>query len=217
MPLYDGKPNVYAVNIISIENIDKQIERQICTIPPLRAKKILAYKKIKDKHLSFAASILLCAVLGKDAAFAITEDSLGKPFIKDGPCFSLSHSGDWALLAVSQDSVGADIERCKAGRNIQGLVQRMHIKEQETALHCPSDFYKLWVLKESYVKMLGTGFQTALDSFCMRINENDAFVETDNSVQLRLYTELSGYSAAVCSKAGTEWPKHIQIPVLTFS
>ena len=81
----------------------------------------------------------------------IAKTPNGKPYFPDRPDvhFSLSHSATHVLCALSGEPVGADIEspRCISERAIAYFCS-----PEERSLFDPLD---LWVLKESYIKLIG--------------------------------------------------------------
>lgn len=83
----------------------------------------------------------------------------GKPFLKNGPHFSISHSRGYGAVAFSSEPVGLDMELVRAYH--QGLPQRIFSKGEMNWFRERSclrrDFFALWTLKESYYKYLGTG------------------------------------------------------------
>ncbi len=95
----------------------------------------------------------------------------GKPYFSENPAFqfSISHSHDWVVLAISNMPIGVDVER--RGVNKPQIVQRcFHQAEQEFFFSLPETaqsaaFYDMWVLKESAVKALGTGMHFPFRSF----------------------------------------------------
>jgi len=110
----------------------------------------------------------------------------GKPHLVDPPQdirFSLSHSGDQALLAIAlgQD-VGVDLE---AHRPIDAreLAQRYFApREIDALLRLPDAeqlpaFFRCWTRKEAFIKALGRGLSFPLDGF-------EVSVEEDGSAQL---------------------------------
>ncbi|MBR2986805.1 MAG: hypothetical protein IKC63_02170 [Clostridia bacterium] len=76
----------------------------------------------------------------------------GKPYLDGAPfCFNLSHSGDYAVCALSQTAVGVDIEKIvpislKVIRRFFGL-----------SVLSPVEQMRLWTRYESYGKMAGCG------------------------------------------------------------
>ncbi|WP_457512632.1 4'-phosphopantetheinyl transferase family protein [Streptomyces sp. TE33382] len=76
--------------------------------------------------------------------------------------FSLSHSGDLALLAFADAPVGVDVQTTgsvEAADEIRGV---LHPREEAELAACeervrPDAFARVWVRKEAYLKGLGTG------------------------------------------------------------
>ncbi|MBU0595324.1 4'-phosphopantetheinyl transferase superfamily protein [Candidatus Bipolaricaulota bacterium] len=86
--------------------------------------------------------------------------------------FSLSHSGDWALLAVTHGiDVGIDIERIRRGADVHRLAERFFtsletqqlLEHEERARR--DAFFRIWTCKEALIKALGLGVPSALGSF----------------------------------------------------
>ena len=127
----------------------------------------------------------------------------GKPALQDGPEFSLSHSGERVLCALSDEAVGADLQQMRpcnpalarrffTGAEVAWLEEQ---RERDQA------FSLLWSLKESYVKFLGSGIaETHLDSFTVRIMPDGRARIDGGSVKL-WYAVCGGYVMAVCSHA----------------
>ncbi|MCQ2547997.1 MAG: 4'-phosphopantetheinyl transferase superfamily protein [Clostridia bacterium] len=77
----------------------------------------------------------------------------GKPDFAKTYHFSVSHSGGYLALMVSDKPCGIDIELAKH-RNWEALAKRF-IKE--TSISSEAEFYRAWVSKEAYGKMTGRG------------------------------------------------------------
>nr|WP_255733360.1 4'-phosphopantetheinyl transferase superfamily protein [Ruegeria sp. Ofav3-42] len=114
---------------------------------------------------------ILGRYLGRDAnSIEFTYGTYGKPLLKDGPGFNLSHSGGRAVLAVcEQTDPGLDIEKI---RPIENAVARHHFSPAEYAKlsALPNSewlqgFFRCWTRKEAVLKMLGHGLHMPLDSF----------------------------------------------------
>ena len=79
----------------------------------------------------------------------------GKPALKYHPeiCFSLSHSGDYAICTIGDKPVGNDIERERDGR--LKVANRFFAKEELLWLYEAGEeeqtqrMFRLWTMKES--------------------------------------------------------------------
>ncbi|WP_353945441.1 4'-phosphopantetheinyl transferase superfamily protein [Streptomyces sp. HUAS MG91] len=95
----------------------------------------------------------------------------GRPALADpsGPHFSLSHSGDLALIALAPVPVGADVEELPSADATRDLAAVLHPRERAelAALGAPQErrvaLGRAWVRKEAYLKGLGTGLARAAD------------------------------------------------------
>ena len=127
----------------------------------------------------------------------------GKPYFPKNTDvhFSLSHTGTHVLCALACSPVGADIE---SPRHISERVMRFFCSPEELALFDPLD---LWVLKESYVKLLGE--TVALIRKTRFSMDNGRIIAPDESVISRLY-RIGNCHAAVSGK-GAEPPDSIEL------
>lgn len=96
-------------------------------------------------------------------ALEIRRTAHGKPFVRGGPCFSVTHSGGLAFCAVGATrALGIDVERLRPVPDMQKIVHRWfneaERREWESAQE-PSEatFFRLWTLKEAYLKAVGVG------------------------------------------------------------
>ncbi len=99
----------------------------------------------------------------------LKEAAGGKPYLPDAPHvhFSLSHSGDWALLACSDDcAVGVDIEALVDTRRITASLQHLSLcpNERTQLERLPvtqrsACFTRWWTAKEAVMKLCGLGLQ----------------------------------------------------------
>lgn len=149
-----------------------QREKALQMLPKVRRDKILHIKQEKDRLRSMMAGLLLEYTLreyglsGKNIVFLKNAD--GKPYLAEYPSFhyNLSHSGDYAAIAVSNQTVGIDIEYVRT--NQKRLVQRFFSKEECAMLEEEwSDlaFTRIWTRKESYIKAVGFGMRMPLAGF----------------------------------------------------
>lgn len=170
----------------------------------------------------FAASLLLEYAVSQQFPWvvhplAISIAEGGKPYLVSEPGihFSLSHSGNWAVCALSDHPVGVDIERCEPGRRdiASRFFHREEVRYLNTVLPSARDdaFYKLWTLKESFVKSTGRGLDLPLRSFWVDIHRmpprlDCAEVTGNYSLFLPEFADRD-YRLAVCvEQAGAEQP-----------
>ena len=104
---------------------------------------------------SLAARALLATLLkehyGEDLVGCIAADEKGRLYIHDRPDIfvSISHSKDAVAAAVSKKAIGIDIEHI---RPVSEKLQKRICKE---SLGTEDELFKIWTLKEAYVKASG--------------------------------------------------------------
>jgi phosphopantetheinyl transferase len=203
--LYNKKPVICGVGINTLV-FD---EKRMAAMPPLRAQNILSRRFLDDRKRSFAAGLLIEAVLGIQAAFCVRLHENGKPYIDGGPHFSVSHSGNWVILAVCEANVGCDIEFINAGHDT-GLVARraFRLEETEAVKGDIRMFYRVWTAKESYMKMTGA---LSISGFSVQLERGEGRVKGNPPASVRFFDQFDGYAAAVCSPAGIDWPHEVSI------
>ncbi len=134
-------------------------------IPEFRREKALRLRFHKDRVQSVAAFCLLCVALGfVPQSFRIA--SHGKPFLPDGPEFSLSHSRGCAAAAISRSPVGVDVETVRTAP--MEVCASVFTGNEQELLDSAGDvdrcFFALWTLKESCVKKAGVGLSLPLQN-----------------------------------------------------
>lgn len=88
----------------------------------------------------------------------------GKPYLRDSRIhFSLSHSHDQALIAVSTVApVGVDIEHTREFRSPRTLARRICSERELAWVETSGQLLRLWVRKEAFVKATGDGLTRPL-------------------------------------------------------
>jgi 4'-phosphopantetheinyl transferase len=155
------------------------LQRLAATLSPDEQSRAERYRigRIRDRFI--AGRGRLREILGAYHAqgpdcFSFEYGPQGKPSLAPptGLEFNLSHSANLAILGVSWgQTIGVDVERVDPHRDVQGILTRFFAPgEQEEFLAIAEDdqrsaFYRGWSRKEAFLKALGTGLATALDSF----------------------------------------------------
>ena len=140
----------------------------------------------------------------------------GKPELRDHRLqFNLSHSGDHALVAVSVQELGIDLEFMgKDNVDLDGLIDMVCHPSERAALNVldaaekSAQFYRLWTQKEAYCKTLGLGLQQSLPALYFQATANDAVrqVCADDTVTPHFVYKLpapDGYAASLCVPLAT--------------
>jgi len=130
----------------------------------------------------------------------------GKPYLdpdhhKSTIAFNLSHAGDFALIALSENTeVGIDIEYCNPDLNIHDLANLVLTPTEYQAVLSstqPVDkFFKHWVGKEALLKALGLGIGEHLQHFTLSLNEQGHY-----DIQLSDIKELNKIQCFACQLA----------------
>lgn len=215
---YFWTPRVYAADVSCLEDA-ALFDRFYAGLPSDRQEKITKYRFDRDKRLSLGAGILLKKALSDAGCKKVPELSYqkdGKPFFAALPDFhfNLSHSGRWVLCAVFSQEIGCDVE--KLGSCDPALAKRFfHPQEYEAILACPTQaekddlFFRLWTLKESYIKAVGRGLSMGLDSFCISISEDELSLQAQSSKPYTLFSlsVASDYRAACCVQGNSKQPE----------
>lgn len=141
--------------------------------------------------------------LGEPAeSFAIAPGPNGKPELAGRRLhFSVSHSGDRALLAFACDRpLGVDLEQVRAAPDLLEIARRYFAADEAAALAAVAApdraraFFALWTRKEACLKVDGEGVGSGL------ARPLDAF----RPVTVRDLDVAPGYCAAVAA-AGANW------------
>lgn len=161
---------------IFISNIkgykESEISYDYSLLPMVIQNEISKYKFAKDRHIRVVSRLMLKNQIledGRDINLLESwqRDHLNKPFIIDYYPFNISHSGEMCVLAISDETIGVDIEEMKE-TNLDMLVSALHEEEQKFILKSASSlrsFYHIWVKKEAFLKAVGIGVTNGLNHF----------------------------------------------------
>ncbi|MGX8693855.1 MAG: 4'-phosphopantetheinyl transferase family protein [Methanobrevibacter sp.] len=175
-----------------------------------RKDKIDFYRFEKDKKLSCGAYLLLKKLLSEKNISnpVFKSEKYGKTYISnhENVYFNLSHSGKMVLCAISDMEVGVDIEYIDDEIDLNIAKQYFYNREYESIMNAenrPDEFFKYWVLKESYMKYTGLGFHLKLDSFEIVV-EDDIKLKNDNgNLKFNLFN-IKNYKIGIASHYGVD-------------
>ena len=78
----------------------------------------------------------------------------GKPYVENGPFFSVSHTAEKLFIVFSKANIGLDAELLMRDINYAPILKKFPLPER-AEIACKEDFLRHWVVKESAVKYLG--------------------------------------------------------------
>ena len=135
-----------------------------------RKEKILSYQFENGRKESLGSVLMLQKVLSQNNLNPqnIKYGKNGKPEI-DGLHFNISHAENFVICSVSENPVGCDIEKIRSIKS--GFEKRFFTQNEVSYLDkFPGEeklkqFFRLWTMKESYMKFTGDGMKLALNRF----------------------------------------------------
>ena len=196
---------LYAAKIGNI--VDPQIHPEIMDgLSDARKEKILRYKMEHSRKQGLAAGLLLKYVLGSRGLSMedISYGQNGKPQIQE-LYFNLSHSKDIVICAVSDKNVGCDVEAIATVK--EGIAERFFTENENNYLKSfkaeekVSEFFRLWTIKESYMKLTGEGMSLPLQDFDVNMS-NPVKIYRNSELcpcHVKEY-EAEEYKIAVCAE-----------------
>ena len=209
----------YIINIRQLEE-ETVFQAVLPSVSSYRRQKIAALRNGKDRCRSLGASLALNAALQlyglNEGAMEFDLGDQGKPVLRDHPDlhFSLSHAGDYAICSMGAQEIGNDIERVRPGK--LRVADRFFAEEEKAWLYRAdlpeeqeSRMFRLWTIKESFLKVTGFGMSLPLRDFTVYMEDDGAVrlhhTLNDNIYYIKEYAlpavfrETTDYKISVCS------------------
>ncbi|KEJ04026.1 4'-phosphopantetheinyl transferase superfamily protein [Clostridium botulinum] len=206
------------MKIYAVKNFDINKEK-LCELSLLIDKekryKIEKFINKEDKIRTLIGEILVRVIINENLGITnnhitFEKNKYGKPCLKnyENFNFNISHSGDFIACVIDDKPVGIDIEKIKHIEYEDIAKSFFTINEYEYIIkndpYTPlSKFYKIWTLKESYIKCCGQGLSIPLKSFSIDIDKNKSIkMLNDNNHNGYIFKSFDidlHYKMAVCS------------------
>lgn len=169
-----------------------------------RRQSVMRMKVEQKRNLRIAADALcrnaiaeFCGVSPAGIIFEYTRH--GKPYAKGLPVhFSISHSGDIAVCAVSDNEIGIDIEKIRTV-NPRSAERFASEKEREYIRTAENGFFEIWTLKEAYFKCIGTGLGSDIKNVTFNVSDS-GIACSENGYELSFYETDKDYICSICKK-----------------
>ena len=159
-----------------------------------RRSRMRAQRLPERRTASCAAELLLIHALREyrtdiELPLDIGCGKCGKPALRgEEVFFSLSHSGRMVSAAVCDRETGVDIQQ--SAKYEPAVVKRFFARDEQAYIEAAEDkdaaYTRIWCMKESYIKAVGTGMHIPLNSFSV-MDFTDVW-----------HCTLDGYTLAVC-------------------
>ncbi|MEJ6950845.1 4'-phosphopantetheinyl transferase family protein [Natronospora cellulosivora (SeqCode)] len=203
---------IYGINIS--EELDNKIYNIFLNlISPEKQNRIKRFRFFQDAQRCLLGDILvryaICKNLDIDNdLLKFSSNEYGKPFLlkpKDF-YFNISHSGDWVVCAVGNKPLGVDVELIKTID--YNIAKRFFSKDEfNDLLKIDKEkrleyFYKLWTLKESYIKAEGKGLSIPLNTFSFKIKKDDIKIFSQKELKPYFFWQhklYENYILSLCS------------------
>lgn len=218
-----------AIWIVRLQASDGQIKQLAALLSPdEKARR----DRFVGKHLQDAFTIsrgALRIVLGralslKPNALQFSYGRYGKPRLEHSSSlhFNSSHTRELVACAVTEGcEIGIDIEKIESLPDAEAIAQSYFCPEELADLHTlqskeeqQAAFYRCWTRKEAYLKAIGTGLSTDLNSFGVTLlpDTKPAFIHVGHSHEeakhwtLQDLGPIPGHSSAIAYR---DQPRHL--------
>lgn len=177
---------------------ENELDIYLSRLSEYRRKKVNSLSRLNDKKLSVGVGLMLDIALKpyelNEADMTYCVNKHGKSEFANLPNvhFSISHSGDYAVCAISDNTLGCDIE--KIGRVDMKIANCFFTKAECDRLNSlnfdeqKTELAKIWTVKESYAKALGRGVNSVLGTDINEINYN-----------ISTFYDINDYVLSCCS------------------
>ena len=176
---------------------------------PERMKKAARFRFERDRLLCIGAGMLMLRALGIPDESVLNYGPYGKPYAPGYPEFSLSHSGDWVIIAIAPDTVGADLEKPDSAH--LSIADSVFTPAELDWMKADpvSRFFRLWTLKESVMKATGLGMDLEPASFDVIPFTRSEPVLLDGRSWYAASGRLEDYTFSVCAACPVTPSLHI--------
>ena len=195
-------------DIFILKNSEPVSEEKAELLPRWRRRRLERLRYSAAREASLGAGLLWRYVMechGIHPEEPVRFLQAGKPVFaqRDDLHFSLSHSGPYAMCAISDKHVGVDVQQIKPVH--LSVARRFHFRERDWLADQPqneqtSAFFRIWTRKEAWVKAVSHDQLLSLDQ--------EDVIHGLNGWQFGEYDLEDGYMAAVCAR----WEEKLSAP-----
>lgn len=192
----------YFLNLNSVS--DSDFKKWFNEADDKRKETILCLKNKNKQKSRIAADRLRRTAIAEfcnisPAEISFHQNSYGKPYATGLPVFfSISHSGDMVVCAVSEKEIGIDIEKIRPV-NLRAAEKFATEKELAYIKNNENGFFDIWTLKEAFFKCIGTGLGADIKKVSFEIDKQ-SIVCSENGFACSFVKTAEEYVCSVCEK-----------------
>lgn len=151
------------MEILIFDHMEQATEAEVQRLLPLvsaqRREQALRYKHTFGQYCCLKSWMMLKEGL-EAMGYGLRDwkyNEHGKPYIEEGPYFSISHCKQGIAVAINEQPIGIDIEAIRHAN--EDLIERTMSEEERVGID-DRQFTRLWTQKEAIVKAQGVGIQS---------------------------------------------------------
>jgi 4'-phosphopantetheinyl transferase len=191
------------IQYINFKNQSFNLNEIVSLLPDLVQNRVNQYGKETDKLRSalgywlLKSMLISCFDCAEDILHQLQFEEKGKPVLNNNIFCSLSHSGDYVVVAVSKQNIGVDIEKHRD--NALKLFDKYFDSNEKEVLgeELITSFFNGWVVKEAATKYHGEGIGVLSK---LKIIDNSTVSLKGENLQYKLLDIDKEYSLGIVSK-----------------
>jgi 4'-phosphopantetheinyl transferase len=211
---------IYKIYLPDFINLKSELDKFLSITEINRAER---FHKELDKNQFIICRSILKIVLAAHTKLEAKNIQLDynfnkKPYLASHPNlhFNVSHSEDYAVIAISQTKIGVDIESISESFDFTNLLPDIFIDDEileiQNATNKKHAFYTSWTRKEALVKALGKGIDEDFKNIpCLdgEHNVDSNLFQTTENWQVYSFDLAEQYLAAVAFEGLSKISKNL--------
>ena len=145
------------------ECTEAEVQRMLPLVSAQRREQALQYKHLFGQFCCLKSWLMLMKELASEGVSKVEDfkyNEHGKPYIENGPYFSISHCKQGIAVALDNEPIGIDIETIRHAD--EDLIARTMNAAERLRIRGVGEreFTRLWTQKEAIVKAQGVGIRS---------------------------------------------------------
>lgn len=225
-PLLAGEVHVW---LLATDYSAAKVSREHLSTEELVRASAFKFNKDRERfvHCRSTLRALLAAYMDSEpAGIEIDSGRDGKPYLATPTRrplhFNVSHSGDHALIAFSEEDIGVDIEPQDASFIEPGTLD-ICLSTDEKKAFARSDpegqvqmFFDIWTSKEAYLKLVGSGLAVEPNTIDLQGSARGQWHQPVGGEEVYFHRapEIVRYSAAIASRSQPSVIRYLKLSTI---